>query len=204
MKQAKTPRIIANIYGSWKRIHLVDRCLLILMTVLMIQSIYTLFSPGGGNQLFGNIDIVIRTSTAAIFGYFLSANFAAPDESPLLTVSTLSESQANASETVTTKSAFPKNQIGFSADSGSVVSGNIQSQEELSSNDPRRSCKLQILVTAGIGLFCLGSLILLRDISPNTGSLTESGSLTATVTQFRDFVSGCVGFLIGCPTSQRG
>ena len=31
----------------------------------------------------------------------------------------------------------------------------------------------------------------------------ESDSVAASVVQFRDFVSGCVGFLIGCPTHSN-
>ena len=56
-------------------------------------------------------------------------------------------------------------------------------------------CRLQVLTTWVIGLFCLLVLLLLRGLGA-----AEEGSATATVAQFRDFVSGCVGFLIGCPT----
>ena len=60
---------------------------------------------------------------------------------------------------------------------------------------------LQVAVTAGIGLFCLAALLLLRNTSLGTAALSAQGSGgTATVAQLRDFVSGCVGFLIGYPT----
>lgn len=70
-------RRLPPVRAAWQQLHLVDRCLLILMAILLAQSTYTLFFPAGYGQLSGSIDIVIRTSAAAIFGYFLSANFAA-------------------------------------------------------------------------------------------------------------------------------
>lgn len=50
-----------------------------------------------------------------------------------------------------------------------------------------------------IGLFCLVTLLVLRNLN-QWGLAVESDSAAASVVQFRDFVSGCVGFLIGCPT----
>ena len=67
--------------GSLEAAAPLDRCLLLIMAVLMLQSLYTLFSRMGQPAL-GSIDVVVRTSAAAVFGYFLSANFAARDESP--------------------------------------------------------------------------------------------------------------------------
>ena len=95
----------------------------------------------------GGIDIIVRTSTAAVFGYFLSANYrleAAPGE-----------------------------------------------------DDPDNS--LQVVTTAGIGLFCLLTLLVFRAAALLDPGLAASDSATATLAQFRDFVSGCVGFLIGSP-----
>mgnify|MGYP001864207630 CR=1 FL=1 len=56
---------------------------------------------------------------------------------------------------------------------------------------------------AAVGLFCLLTLLLLRNLPPEDPAVVRSDSATATVAQFRDFVSGCVGFLIGQP-SQGG
>ena len=57
------------------KIHPVDRSLLLFLAVLLAQSAYSLFVPGGESQLSGDIDIIVRTSSAAIFGYLLSGNF---------------------------------------------------------------------------------------------------------------------------------
>ena len=60
---------------------------------------------------------------------------------------------------------------------------------------------LQVAAATGIGLFCLAVLLLLRNTPLGDAAMeAQPDRLTATVAQFRDFVSGCVGFLIGCPT----
>ena len=177
---------LSAVRAAWKRLHLVDRCLLLIMAVLMLQSLYTLFFPGWDSQLSGSIDVVVRTSAAAVFGYFLSANFAARD-----------------AEAAISSSAGPVNQIGFvsgtQADTGEIQ---LQSDPVLP-QQPGCRCAPQILVAACIGLFCLVTLILLRNMGVDDEALAKSSSLTATVSQFRDFVSGCVGFLIGCPSAQQ-
>ena len=58
-----------------KALHPVDKALLVFMAVLMAQSMLTMFFPRETPALSGDIDVVVRTSAAAIFGYFLSANF---------------------------------------------------------------------------------------------------------------------------------
>ena len=62
---------------------------------------------------------------------------------------------------------------------------------------------LQILIAAAVGLFCLFTLILLRNAGGWGEGIEASPSATATVAQFRDLVSGCVGFLIGSPTNRQ-
>ena len=57
--------------GIWRRLHLADRLLLVFLAVLLIQSGHNLFA----HELSGNsaeLDVVVRTTMAAIFGYFIS------------------------------------------------------------------------------------------------------------------------------------
>lgn len=108
------------------RIRLMDRCLLAYMAILLAQSAYSLFSAALGTET-GGIDIIVRTSTAAVFGYFLSANYrleAAPGE-----------------------------------------------------DDPDNS--LQVVTTAGIGLFCLLTLLVFRAAALLDPGLAASDSATA-------------------------
>lgn len=147
------------------RVHLVDKCLIVIMAILLLQSAYSLIVHEGGTALSGDIDTIVRTSAASIFGYFLSANFIRRDN----------EKQEVGSESLEQE----QDQGHF------MVSG-----------------RLQILIAAGIGGFCLLTLILVRDMEGIT-NVAPPQSAVVTVTQFRDFVSGCVGYLIGCPTSGK-
>lgn len=141
----------------WKRIRAVvsripptDRCLILFMAVLLVQSAYSLFSPAGDGGQSSPVDVVVRTALAAIFGYFLSVREKSSEDSP---------------------------------------------------REPR--CLHQATITA-IGLFCLVTLMALRNLSLWDPAVAGSDSATATVAQFRDFVSGCVGFLIGSPPVRDG
>ena len=160
-------------------IHPVDRSLLLYMAVLLGQSAYSLFVPGPGGPLADEIDIIVRTAAASIFGYFLSC--AGQDSASPLPVS--------GHMLKTADSAGPTGRIGFSAAAPETVSGAAETRAAA----PARC--VQTTVAAVLGLFCLVVLVILR----NTGG-TPSNSATATVVQFRDFVSGCVGYLIGSPT----
>ena len=133
--------------GCRGRIRLVDRCLLTFMAILLAQSAYSLFSaPALGTETSG-IDIIVRTSAAAIFGYFLSANYrreVTPGE-------------------------------GEPTDTGNG---------------------LQVATASGIGIFCLLALLAFRAAALRDPCHAATDSATATLAQFRDFVSGCVGCLI--------
>ena len=56
----------------------------------------------------------------------------------------------------------------------------------------------------GLKTTLLVTLLALRNLSLWDPAEAGSDSATATVSQFRDFVSGCVGFLIGSPPGRDG
>ena len=64
-----------------KAIHTVDKFLIIIMLILLLQSVAALFLHRDLITQSNNIDIIVRTSSASIFGYFLSENFIKPDTS---------------------------------------------------------------------------------------------------------------------------
>ena len=134
--------------ASVSSIHPVDRYLILFTVVLLAQSVYSLFAPEQ-TPLAGNIDTMVRTSLAAVFGYFLSAR-------------------------------------------------------EEGTPEQRRTCHcLRAAAAAGIGLFCLATLLVLRNLALWDAGSAGGESVTATVAQFRDFISGCVGFLIGAPPPKE-
>lgn len=176
-------------------IHLVDRCLLLFMIVLLIQSACSVFLTGEQGGESGNIDVIVRTSSAAIFGYFLSANFNRRVSSSTSGQTSLTGKEIRGAGT----GSGPLAQIGFQAPDNGEGEALERAEPAVVSTEAEQTPenRLQILTAAGIGLFSLIILLLLRWLDP-----AEDGSATATAAQLRDFVSGCVGFLIGCPTRK--
>lgn len=178
---------------EFSRIHLVDKCLIVFMAILLAQSAFGLIAGEAWAARANDVDVIVRTAAASIFGYFLSANFidrgsARAEERPQ-------------QEDLQAQQPGSREEPPLSGESLDAMSLPEAPAEEALQPDPDPEARLQILVAAGIGLFCLAALILLRNIGGYTGA-TLSATAAATVTQFRDFVSGCVGFLIGCPTSR--
>ena len=105
-----------------KRIHPVDKSLLIFMSILLIQSLCNIFFPADVNQSIGSIDVVVRTSAAAIFSYFLSANFihhvtgssrvSSTSATHILKVGT-NQPESNSNSTVQEKTALNKDSKPF-------------------------------------------------------------------------------------------
>lgn len=182
--------------ASVSAIHPVDRCLILFAVVLLAQSVYSLFAPEE-TPLAGNIDTMVRTSLAAVFGYFLSSNFNA------------GSSGKSAQEETTSHRAEPLlEETPSELSPASAPSPQREAQQEAApqakpvvskaAEAPATVSRLQIFLAAGIGLVCLMALLALR-CHPSLAEHALSGSPAATVTQFRDLVSGCIGFLIGCP-----
>lgn len=182
---------------KFHHICIIDRFLILFTIVLFIYTSVHLLLGTDMSQNNNSIDIIIRTSIASIFGYFMSNNFtntssdsvadsAAP---PVITTS----SEGNTYESKTSV----KNRIGFQTtqtlpddfSKGSSSVGNIKSRI----TQPL----LQIYIVSFIGLFSLGILIIARHLSP------ESTEITAIVSQLRDFVSASIGFLISCKKNNN-
>ena len=198
------PLCRCGLRGLLDRIHPVDKGLLLMMLVLLLQSAYSIFCPGETGPTVEEIDIIVRTSAAAIFGYFLSANSIRNTASGGQTPPATTQRTLETGGSVSPPPGEPAARIGFSdtepgnADPGaSPIPGNAQA--EISAEDKAANC-LQVVVATGIGLFCLVTLLVLRNLSQWGLVSAESDTVASAVVQFRDFISGCVGFLIGCPT----
>ena len=186
-------RAFHRFFKGLRQIPLADRCLLLIFFILLCQSAVMLFShlsPDGGE-----IDIIIRTSLASIFGYLLGGSMSGGETwTDPGHASALENNLSNMDAPEVEKSP---NTEPSDMDVPTTMATPIQ---------PRTSegcCRFRILIAAGIGLFCLGILLLLRDWPNKAALLENSRSKTAIVVQFRDFISGSLGFLIGC-SSQNG
>ena len=182
--------------AAMRRIHPVDKGLLLFMLILLIQSAANLFFPAGDSSTAGEIDIVVRTSAAAIFGYFLSANFIGRGEDDGQATKA-AQAHILKAGTSPVQDSTPRAQIGFSSGEPAEEPG----APELRPPEQPSLC-LQVRCATFIGLFCLAALLLLRNLTQLGIMPPPSDSVTGTIVQFRDFISGCVGFLIGCPTHQ--
>lgn len=190
-----------RIFSALAKIHIVDKFLIVFMMILLFQSAYNLFMNQTVTGESNSIDVIIRTSTAAIFGYFLSTNFIRH---------AFSGSAGNTGNGVQILPSVSgngiQNGIGFTApitdsDTDTMDIGNASYDENPNPNESTSS-RLQIIAASLVGLFCLLVLLLLRNVAVLNADMTASASAIATVTQFRDIVSGCIGFLIGCTTSN--
>lgn len=203
----KTGSRWSSMQAALAKIHLVDKFLIIFMIILLLQSSYNLFVYESTSAEANSIDIIIRTSTAAIFGYFLSTNFIRHSSSK-----TDTSISAKGTDTISPSSSPGgiSNRIGFALpdaeESPDLVVGStdISDLQEDNTAEHLTASRLQIIVAAAIGLFCLIVLILIRNLMGVGSASLPSASSTSTVAQFRDIVSGCIGFLIGCPTSSPG
>lgn len=168
----------------------VDIVLMLFLLVLLIHAGVSLFSEQGVSQERTTIDIIVRTSAAAIFGYFLSAPAASASSGTAVTggkAVTLVSSEKAADA--------PQNAIGFqTGDAGETLTpGNALA----TSGEPNYRIS-RILFLSAVGGVCLIFLLILR----NCDTVPESAA--ATISQFRDFIAASIGFLISYGKSRGG
>lgn len=194
----KNYKFIKNIKKAWYKIKLIDRCLIIVMAILMFQSIYNLFVNEVNSQDTTTIDVVVRTTSAAIFGYFLSANFIKKSSRKYINTDVSSnifvdENSSNKGQEPNTNNLmYVKNTIGFTSDTDNyekkVSVNKVEGIEE------GETSELQIIIATVICVVALIVLFVVRNFT------TTAPASLGTISQMRDFVSGCVGFLLGCPS----
>ena len=182
----------------WKaagNLNVVDRFLLIYMGILFFYMGFQLFTGAFASRDTGTIDIIVRTSAASIFGYFISGsviNPSAPTGSSAVASRSLEEP---GKATVQPPAGRAETQIGFdiSADTPPKTPGAGIVTETLPAVGKGK--KTQVVLVSIIGLASLVILLWTQNYQDIT---TE---LTAIRSQLRDFVSACIGFLISCGKS---
>ena len=178
------------------------------MMILMGQSIYNLFVNEANLNGGATIDILIRTTEASVFGYFLSANFIKKDRVFKGNSNSKKEESIRDDENkdITRRMIDDnsENAVDYINDNTKNANNYVQSkQDKYTSNyknnnyDEDSTTEQQIIIVTVIGIISLISIIMARDFNIDT---TVS---SATISQLRDFVSGSVGFLLGCPTKTN-
>lgn len=176
---------------------LVDRLLFFFLLALLTQSAYLLFTNAPASENARAIDTVTRTSLASIFGYFLSGNFIKTDGAFSSKETGYSASATEKKEDVTLQNP-PQSRIGFRVsereeDWESMGSVGDRSREA----ESEQKEKLQIFLISFVGIVSLLLLIGIRGVSE------VEADKAATISQLRDFVAGCVGFLFSHKKHRR-
>ena len=184
MKKLKN-NFLNTLIKCWKETHISDKALIIIMLILLIQSIHNLFNPEPTEATALSINIIIRTSIASIFGYFLSENFLKND---------LTKSN-NSNTTI----PINKNKIDDNNSEDNTNNLISYNNNQKSSNSKEYICNktLQIIVALIVCIISLLSLII-----GNSFNLIPP-SANPTVIQFRDLISGCIGFLVGHSSNSK-
>lgn len=199
-------KILEYIKKSLDKINLIDKCLIIFMMILMFQSIYNLFVNEANLNGGATIDILIRTTEASVFGYFLSANFIKKDR--LFKGNSKKEESINSDENKDITGRMiddnSENAVDFINDNSKNADNYVQSKQDEyipkskdNNYDENDTSEQQIIIVTVIGIISLIAIIMVRNCNLDT---TDS---VATISQLRDFVSGSVGFLLGCPTKTN-
>ncbi len=181
------------------KICLGDKCLIIIMVILFLNVTFELFSGDNGvnsEETINAIDIIVRTTIASVFGYFISSNFVKSKKE----ISNEKESNNiyNELNDESNKCCLENkkcNEIDL-LDKKNIIINNDNKKIEAEERRNNAS-KEQIIIVFIIGLVSLILLLLVRDF------IEVSNAEIPIISQLRDIVCGCVGFLLGCPSNNR-
>ncbi len=189
-------------------------CLAVIMGILLFQSGFSLFweIPEGMN--IESIDIILRTSLSSLFGLFISLMSSATQRVKKQKVISAKPPQIGFTNNAQENYAKPNSKKILQNEQTKyyiIQNGNdeiLTEKVDLTNVDnaeqieklqnvkqvPRISINFQILVVSGICVYCLVMIIFTRNFSQMIASSTSAG---ATISQYRDFLSGGIGALIG-------
>lgn len=186
-------KMFNDVKRAIKSICIVDRLLIIFMIILFFYMILHLFIGINNTQDTNAIDIIVRTSMASIFGYFISSNFAKTARVPVSQITANSKIDLSPTDTGKYATSHTTNQIGFQSDEPSLNETIGEASSSESAITAQKSCnKTQIIIVSSIGLISLLTLLLIKLLKNDTPEFT------AIISQLRDFVSVCIGFLVSC------
>lgn len=180
--------LLIKLKHSLMKISLVDRFLMLFMLILLVYTAVNLFTGASAPKDSNTIDIIVRTSSAAIFGYFVSNNFVKADSSVSIPISDISEKTL----TVDIENQIPSI-VESKVDAVSLEPEFLEPSYGKIALSPKSSCnKIQVIIVSIIGISSLILLFIAKifvDITPE---------VVSTISQLRDFVFTCLGFLMSC------
>lgn len=169
----------------WKEIAISDKALIIIIFILLIQCIYNLFTPEPINSNEITICIVVRTSVASIFGYFLSENFLNHNKAQVKSPATKINALSQDNSTKNNSKIYNNYDINKIDEKNKSVINKSTSKYYICNRT------LQVIIALSVCIIALTSLLIAYDFN----LVSEDSS--PTIIQFRDLIGSCVGFLLG-------
>lgn len=170
------------------KIGVVDRFLILFMLLLLLYTAIGIFTGMTDSQNGDMVDTIIRTSSASVFGYFISTNFAKTNP----TADSYSNSLKTPAQADDKNLKIQQNgQDEFAVYADSAEESVKESVPE-DSSDHALCSKLQVIIVSSIGGCALILLFITKFF------IAETSEISVTVSQLRDFVSASIGFLISC------
>ena len=171
------------------KIGLVDRFLILFMFILLLYTAISLFTGITDSPNGDMVDTIIRTSAASIFGYFISSNFVKINTTNSVADSDSQDLNSSTQAYEENLEVQPNNQNEFLTSAEGIEEQAASPVPEISPN-PIPCNKLQVAIVSTIGGCALILLFITKFLIP------KAADVSATISQLRDFVSACIGFLV--------
>ena len=176
----------------WKEIAISDKALIIIISILLVQCVYNLFTPEPVSSNEITICVIVRTTVASIFGYFLSENFLNHNRSQ--------QKNSKTEITVTSDDNININDYLKISNNNNNNNNNVTSKFKTKNKSATFQTEskyyicnrtLQVIIALSVCIITLGSLLIAHDFH------LISEDTNPTIIQFRDLIASCIGFLLG-------
>lgn len=180
-KSTKKKRKSKGVLRPLLRMTIIQRVLFLLMLLMFAQ--YFLMLTGESAQDTLGIDVVHRSVTATIFGYFISGGFSRKGEK--------------------TASALPEPDQQLESSSQQDPDAQRASDMQPGSGSAENGVDaVQVWVVGCIGVLSLILLLMVRNIE-SLHQMMQNNSGIAALSQLRDFAAGSIAFLVSSAHPQQ-
>lgn len=179
-----------------KKLHPADISLFLFLSILIIQSGYGILM----HETDSPFDVIVRTSAASIFGYFLSGRFLGSSSGEVTekkTTHTMYGEENGKENKENFPNSSPEKSYGKNDGEAKHPDDLTESLNEVKRENERET--LQIILISSVGMVSLLFLLVMR----NSGMLPLTDSALSASSQLRDFLSGSIGFLLGYPVKKE-
>lgn len=170
-----------------------DRCMLIIMAMLLLECAYVALFKDVGSAQDTSIDVVLRAAISSLFGYFLSANFL--NSQRIKYKQPFTDFDIEDSSSISTFVPQP-------SQSDNIIPQQAQQIQDITppppdidedQNNEIRDCHwiMRIKIVTSMAIFSIAMLIIFRNIS------SLHNNVASFISMFANMTSGSLGYLIG-------